>query len=262
MKSALSILPVVFLFAAACDTRRTPIDVPPDKRVADVGTPDRSASRDLTHKDTVIKDVLSIAPAVWVTIPAGTYLMGSPTTEPCRPSAPPSKDPEALHLVTLTNTFEIHATEVTQEQFAAVMQYNPSLYKECGGTCPVERVTWHDAAAYCNRLSVAKGLSACYVCGPEGADAGQAKSIKCQESVNYAGAGIYKCPGFRLPTEAEWEFAYRAGTTTAYYSGPSDPGKCGKTPVDPNVDDIAWYGGLADAMLISVRPHLGPPRGA
>jgi len=161
----------------------------------------------------------------WVAIPAGTFMMGSPTNEPCR------YPDETQHQVTLTNSFEIMATEVTQGQFQALMGYNPSKKTACGSDCPVDWVSWYEAAAYCNALSTARGLPQCYAC------TGSGSAVSCSEVTSYAGAKVYECPGYRLATEAEWEYSYRAGTTTALHSGPITV--C--TGVDPNADKIAWY---------------------
>jgi len=174
-----------------------------------------------------------------VTIKAGTFMMGSPDgtgslpKEPCRSSTP---DFEVLHQVTLTNDFEIQNTEVTQGQFKALLGYNPSKFKSCGTNCPVEQVTWHEAAAYCNALSMKQGLASCYKCS------GSNATVTCQEATKYAGKSIYECPGFRLPTDAEWEHAYRGGTTTSYYNGKNDGSLCKScTAKDSNADKIGWY---------------------
>jgi len=160
--------------------------------------------------------------------------MGSPTSEPCRDG---NEDP---HPVTLTHGFEISDHEVTQAEIQALMSYNPSYFgpngagADCGTSCPVEKVNWYEAAAYCNALSVQKGLTKCYDCNGSGA------SVTCSEAAAYTGKNVYTCPGYRLPTEAEWEYAYRAGTTTAYYNGPNDSTKC-YTCSDANADAIGWY---------------------
>ena len=158
-----------------------------------------------------------------VSVKPGTFQMGSPSSEKCRGSD------ETQHQVTLTGKFEIMNTEVTQEQYKAVMGLTPSYFSSCGGACPVAPVNWHEAAAYANALSAQAGKALCYWCS------GSGKSVQCGE--NYAGAKIYTCPGYRLPTEAEWEYAYRAGTSTALYNG----GSLTSCFSDSNVDKIMWY---------------------
>lgn len=91
---------------------------------------------------------------------------------------------ETQHQVTLTRGFYLQTTEVTQGQWQAVMGSNPSYFKNCGNDCPVEQVSWNDAQEFIRRLNQREG-----------------------------GAG------YRLPTEAEWEYAARAGTTTPFHAG-------------------------------------------
>ena len=136
-----------------------------------------------------------------VKIKAGTFTMGSPEGELGRYSW------EKQHQVTLTKDYWLGKFEVTQAQYEAIMGKNPSYFK--GGNRPVERVSWEDAKEFCNKLNE-----------------------------RYAG----KLPAgyrFDLPTEAQWEYACRAGTTTVLNNGTNltSERECS------NLNEVGWHFG-------------------
>lgn len=169
----------------------------------------------------------------WLTISSGSFVKGSPITELCR------SDDENQASMTLTHDISMSTVEVTQQAFQTVMGYNPSFWRkegkaqiECGPRCPVEEVSWHMAAAYCNELSRINGVEPCYKCTLNGG------KPTCEELPAFYNERFYECPGYRLPTESEWEYAYRAGTNTAYYTGKNSV--C-FDKVDPLAEDLGWY---------------------
>ena len=168
-------------------------------------------------------------PAKWVRINPGTFEMGSRASELFR------IEDETPHEVTLTRGYWLKVTEVTQGEWTALIGSNPSVHKACGASCPVENVTWYDAVAYCNALSKNEGLERCYVAGDKEYDASSAVA-----KITPSWPKTLDCVGYRLPTEAEWEYAARAGTTTAYYTGANTQIHC---DMDANLDKAGWYCG-------------------
>jgi formylglycine-generating enzyme required for sulfatase activity len=128
----------------------------------------------------------------FVSIAAGSFQMGSPSSEKGR------EDDETQHRVRLSKSFMMSTTEVTQGQWQGVMGSNPSSFSSCGADCPVDNVSWFDAVKFANALSKKEGLRAAYrISG---------KSVSWDKSAN----------GYRLPTEAEWEYAARGGQRHVY----------------------------------------------
>ena len=183
-------------------------------------------------------DTPDTVPDGFVLIEAGTFTMGSPPDEPSR-----SLD-ETQHEVTIARNFYLQVHEVTQGQWRLLMGNNPAFFSSCGDGCPVEMVNWYEAIAYANELSQGEGLDECYVLSLCLGQPGE--GMECTE-VSFEGLD---CQGYRLPTEAEWEYATRAGTTTAFHSGPILENGCW---MDRNLDEIGWYcgnsGGASDPVV-------------
>jgi formylglycine-generating enzyme required for sulfatase activity len=180
------------------------------------------------YRRVVLDDQVSLDFA-WV--PPGVFLMGSPEDEEGRvlsdeedrdPDCKPGEGPQ--HEVTLTRGFWMGTTPVTQLQFARVMGRNPS-WDSTGGPDvevenrqkPVQEVEWYDAGGFLRRLS---------------------------KRLRKSGGR----PRFRLPTEAEWEYACRAGTTTRFWSGNSEA----------DLARVGWYGGNSFATIHPVGKAANP----
>ena len=142
-----------------------------------------------------------------VLVPPGEFLMGSPESDP---DAQDNEKPQRK--VSITQPLYFGKYEVTQAEYEQVMGRNPARYVG-DPRRPVERVTWYDAVEFCNILSEMEGLNPYYrISNPERDDWG----IK-SATVTVVGGSAY-----RLPTQAEWEYACRAGSTTKYYFDDSE----------------------------------------
>lgn len=198
--------------------RERPVDLPavvqvqaPDSRVVwtallpgSGGLPDWVVAGEI--ETDVSRGLLDATGYRMVRVEPGTFAMGAPREQPGRDR----DSDETEHEVTISRPFLLGATEVTQELWEAAMGSNPSRYVVQGR--PVEQVSWMDAVRFCNRLSRLEGLPEVY-------------AIEDEDHVVWDRSAT----GYRLPTEAEWEYAARAGLRTRY-SGSDKP------------DEVAWWG--------------------
>jgi formylglycine-generating enzyme required for sulfatase activity len=232
-----------------------------------VGTPGSSDASD-PFPDCEHPEVVPNCKDGWCEIPAGCFVMGSPESEWGHPA-----NAETELGVTLTRAFLIQQTEVTIEQWTAAGLPMPAYAPDSDGlcphagfpcgepclepSCPVASVSWFEAAAYANLLSERHEppLEPCYRLSCEGPTEACYPNEQCQGEVGkdflcsfaeVTSTSVYDCEGYRLPTSAEWEYAARAGTKTAYYSGSNlgygEYAQCSTyCQPDPNLERIGWY---------------------
>ncbi len=188
-----------FLFMLnACTTDSTPIRNDPVEN--DTVTSIPTSGTDLENEQ---EQPQVTVPEGMVLVPAGTFMMGSTIGR---------NDEQPIHQVTISRAYYMGKYEVTQAEWEAVMGTNPSYRK--GDDLPVENVSWYDAVQYCNALSEKSDLIPAYTINES--------TVMWNRDAN----------GYRLPTEAEWEWAARGGGKGSLdysYSG-SD-----------TIDTVAWY---------------------
>ena len=143
--------------------------------------------KDVLVADERPKEIKTESGVEMILLPGGWFIMGDDKGE---------VDERPAHKIYVA-PFYMDKYPVTQEEYERVMGENPSRWK--GGKNPVEQVRWSDAVRYCNARSRLEGLQPCY----------NLETWECD----------FDADGYRLPMEAEWEFACRAGTKTRYFFG-------------------------------------------
>jgi formylglycine-generating enzyme required for sulfatase activity len=192
------------------DTEEHPPTEPPLKEKPTVFSPPPIGERPRTFTNSIGMK--------FVPIPAGSFMMGSPREETGR------YDDEILHKVTITKPFYMQTTQVTQRQWQALMEHNPSRFNTEGDDCPVERLSWDDAQEFIEKLN------------------------KRENTDKY-----------RLPTEAEWEYSCRAGSKTKYCFGDDHNDEesmvgmiFSKLGVGSELEEYAWYKKNSEDMTLPV----------
>jgi formylglycine-generating enzyme required for sulfatase activity len=194
----------VLVASAACESALHPLEVDDDGD----GFSELEGDCDDADPEVVYCPVTHAAGGTMIGILGGTFEMGCTSAE-----ADCAEDEFPVHSVTLSHSFYIGETELTQGEYARAMGGNPSAFTDCGSDCPVEQITWSGAALLFNALSAEDGLTPCF---------------QCDDTHCLALGSPLSCSGYRFPTEAEWAYAARCGDEFNFFNGTVDP------------DSVAW----------------------